>query len=417
MMKKILIAAILTSFMLCTSVSVGAALISPGISVIQQSVVMEKSGVAKNTIAFSTEDFKNILGVKAVSALKITSLPEAGSGTLMLDERKVLLGDVISEEDISKLCFVPSASGVSAKFCFIPLESEYQNSFTCVISMTEERIDLAPMTRSDTISDMAGITVFSVLLAEDSEGGELRFSIVSGASHGTVEIVDEKNGAYRYTPDDGFYGKDKFSFCVTDSAGNVSNVSTITVNVEKNEKNIVYSDMEGSALHLAAAVLFENDIMLGSFDGSVRMFKPNGTVTRSDFLIMAMKTAGIEAKAEKSGFADEADFAPYEQKYIATASSLGLAVGIDTENGRCFMPDKAITDEEAALIVCRIAALEGLDIIENDVAAAVMDDDGYDALAVLSNVDIYHGNIGEKALSRADAVQILYSIFRYMEKE
>lgn len=416
-MKKLFISAILSSVMLCTSVSVGAALISPGISVIQQSVVMEKSGVAKNTIAFTEEDFENVLGVRSVSDLKITSLPEAGAGALMLGESIVSVGDIIAKEDISKLCFVPSANGVNARFCFIPIESEYQSSFTCVISMTKENIDLAPMTRSDTISDMAGITVFSVLCAEDNDGGELKFSIVSGASHGTVEIVDVKTGAYRYTPDDGFYGKDKFTFCVTDAAGNVSNVSTVTVNVAKNEKNIVYSDMEGSAHHLAAAVLFENDIMLGSFDGAARVFKPNGTVTRSDFLIMAMKTAGIKAKECKSGFADEVEFSPYEQRYIATASELHLAVGIDTENGRCFMPDRAITDEEAALIVCRIAALEGLDIVEHDVAAAVMDNDGYDALSVLSNVGIYHSDDGEKALSRADTVQILYSLFEYKEKE
>lgn len=416
-MKKLFISAILTSLLLCFSVSAKAALLSPGLSIIQQSVTMEKSGVAKNTVTFSAEDFENALGVDEISAVKITSLPDESTGKLKLGDDDVAAGDVIANEKISSLRFVPAENGAVATFGFVPYESEYETEFTCIVSMTQENLNLAPTTKPDVISDMAGITVFSVLCAEDADGEALHFSVVSGASHGTVEITDVKTGAYRYTPNDGFYGKDSFTFCVTDEGGNVSNVSTVTVNVEKNEKNIVYSDMEGSELHLAAAVLFENDIMLGSYDGSVRVFKPNGTVTRSDFLIMAMDTAGITVSDGDSGFADEAEFSPYENKYIATANSLGITVGIDTDDGRCFLPTREITDEEAALIVCRIAALEGLDFVESDIAVSVMDNDEYDALAVLANADIYESEERGKTLSRGDTVQILYSLFKYIEKE
>lgn len=416
-MKKLFISAILCSALLCFSVTASAALLSPGLSVIQQSVTMEKSGVAKNTVTFSAEDFENALGVNKVSAVKITYLPDASAGTLKIGTEEVAVGEIIERDYLCNLSFVPAENGAAASFGFVPVESEYAEDFTCVISMTEENLNLAPTTKPDVISDMAGITVFSVLCAEGEEGETLRFSVVSGASHGTVEITDVNTGAYRYTPNDGFHGKDSFTFCVTDEGGNVSNVSTVTVNVEKNEKNIVYSDMEGSELHLAAAVLFENDIMLGTYDGSVRVFKPNGTVTRSDFLVMAMDAAGISVSAGESGFADEAEFSPYEQKYIATANALGIAVGVDTDEGRCFLPDQSITDEEAALIVCRIAALSGLDFVENDVAVSVMDNDDYDALAVLANADIYESEERGKTLSRGDTVKILYSLFKYTEKE
>ena len=157
--------------------------------------------------------------------------------------------------------------------------------------------------------------------------------------------------------------------------------------------------------------------MLGTYDSSVRVFKPNGTVTRSDFLVMAMDASGITVSAGESGFFDEAEFSPYEQKYIATATALGIAVGIDTDEGRCFLPDQAITDEEAALIVCRIAALNGLDFVENNIAVSVMDNDDYDALAVLANADIYESEERGKTLSRGDTVKILYSLFKYTEKE
>ena len=414
-MKKFYITLFSFVFALCFSVCAGAALLSPGISVLQAEVKMEKSGVAGNTLTFCAEDFASAIGASSVSAITVTSLPSSESGVLMLGEKAVLAGEKISSDDLNKLRFVPTHAGASACFGFLPDGGAYTESFTCVISMTEEKLNLAPTTRHSEIADMAGITVFSVLCGEDSDGEKLHFSIVTGASHGTVEITDEQTGAYRYTPDEGFFGKDSFTFCVKDAYGNVSNVSTVTVNVARNDKNIVYSDMEDSALHLAAAVLYENDIMLGEKNGAVRTFNPEGKITRSDFLIMAMNAANISAKAGECTFADSGDFTPYESKYISAAEELGIAVGTDTESGRCFLPDNCITDEEAALIVCRIAALTGMDIIDSDVSAAVMENDEYDALSVLASAEVFTSSTPEAELSRADTVQMLYALLRFCQ--
>ena len=289
--------------------------------------------------------------------------------------------------------------------------SEYANDFVCVISIVSE-LDTAPTTGDGELADMAGITVFSVLQGEDAQGGVLRFSIVSGASHGTVEIIDEQTGAYKYTPDAGYSGKDSFSFCVTDEGGNVSNISTVTVNVAKNNKNIVYTDMKDSALHLAAAVLYEKDIMLGASSTS---FDPDGKISRSDFLIMAMDTAGITPSMQEVDFVDADAFSPYEKKYIATARELGIVIGADTEAGRCFLPDDSITEEEASLIVCRISALNGLDIVGGDIAVSVMQDDSYDACRVLAEAGVFESESYTNALSRASAAQILYAMLGFVQ--
>lgn len=412
-MKKLLIFAMALVFLVCLSVGAGAALLSPGLSVLQREVKMEKKGVAGNTVTFSAGDFAAALGMRTSCSVKITSLPEEGE--LTLGGKAVSMGDIIEEEELSSLCFTPAEHGEGASFTFLPVESEYEESFTCVISMTEEKLNLAPTTRHGEIADMAGISVFSTLCGEDGEGDSLRFSIVTGAAHGTVEITDEHTGAYRYTPDEGYSGRDSFTFCATDEEGNVSNVSKITVNVARNDGGIVYSDMEGSALHLAAAVLYEKDIMLGEKVGETKLFNPEGKVTRSDFLIMAMNTAGIEAKNGESAFADKGEFSPYEQKYIATAEKLGITVGVDTEEGRCFLPDGYITDGEAALMVCRIAALCGIGFVEGDVAAAVMANDNYDALAVLAKADVFASDEPKAELSRGDAAEILYAMLGYCE--
>lgn len=406
-MKKLLITLSALVCAVCFSANAYAALLSPGISVLQSNVKMEKGGVAGNTVTFSAKDFEALLGTSTVGSVKITSLPDENAGTLMLGKTPVSVGLVIPSHELDALCFVPSGQGAEASFGFIPAGSDYEKDFVCVISM-DSTLDLAPVTHHSEINDMAGITVFSVLSGEDGEDGVLRFSVVSGASHGTVEITDEQTGAYRYTPDGGYSGKDSFTFCAYDEAGNVSNISTVTVNVARNGKNIVYSDMEDSPLHLAAAALYDKDIMLG--DGGTRTFSPEGKVSRSDFLIMAMNAAGISAKEAETDFADEASFAPYERKYISAAQSLGIVIGSDTDAGRCFLPDADITDGEAALIICRIAALEGLDIVDSDIAVSVMAHEDYDALAVLAEADIFESDIPAQALSRGDAAQILYSL-------
>ncbi len=414
-MKKLLIFGISLVLAFCLAIGAGAAPLSPGISVLQNEVKMQKNGVAGNTVTFSPADFSKVLGTKRASSIKITSIPSPEMGELTLGEAPVGVGDIIAAEELSLLSFIPAKQGAGASFGFLPVGGAYEQSFVCVISMEKENLNLAPTTKHGEIADMAGITVFSTLCGEDGEGDALRFSIVTGASHGTVEITDECTGAYRYTPDDGYSGRDSFTFCATDVAGNISNISKITVNVARNDGGVVYSDMEDSALHLAAAALYERDIMLGEKNGKTKVFNPDGKVTRSDFLVMAMNTAGIAAEGGESAFADAASFSPYERKYIASAEKLGITVGVDTDSGRCFMPDEYITDGEAALIVCRIAALRGLEFIESDISVSVMTDENYDALSVLACADMFASEDAEAELSRGDTVQILYALLGYCE--
>jgi hypothetical protein len=155
--------------------------------------------------------------------------------------------------------------------------------------------------------------------------------------------------------------------------------------------------------------------MLGDKNGKAKVFNPEGKVTRSDFLVMAMNTAGIAANGAQSSFADAASFSPYEQKYIAAAEKLGITVGVDTEAGRCFLPDEYITDGEAALMVCRIAALRGLGFVESDISVSVMADESYDALSVLASAEMFTSADSEAELSRGDTVQILYALLGYCE--
>ena len=59
----------------------------------------------------------------------------------------------------------------------------------------------------------------------------LVFTIVSAPTHGTFTAFDPTTGAFTYTPTAGFIGTDSFTYQVSDSAGCISNVGTITIDI------------------------------------------------------------------------------------------------------------------------------------------------------------------------------------------
>ena len=99
-MKKLFISALFVSFILIFSISSSAALVSPGISVIQKDVTMTKAGVAKNDIVFSAEDFKTALGAKENFSITVTTLPSVEDGVLKLGAVDVTPGETIPSEKI-----------------------------------------------------------------------------------------------------------------------------------------------------------------------------------------------------------------------------------------------------------------------------------------------------------------------------
>ena len=136
-MKKLLIFGLSLVLAFSLAVSVGAALLSPGISVLQSEVKMQKNGVAGNTVTFSAADFAEALGTRRVTGIKITSLPAPECGELKLGEAPAAVGDIVPAEELSLLTFSPAEKGAGASFGFLPVGSAYEESFVCVISMAE----------------------------------------------------------------------------------------------------------------------------------------------------------------------------------------------------------------------------------------------------------------------------------------
>jgi hypothetical protein len=97
---------------------------------------------------------------------------------------------------------------------------------------------------------------------QDVDGDRLTAALVSGPAHGTLAF--QSNGAFRYTPNAGFFGTDTFTYKANDGQLD-SNVATVTLTVNRTTNqapvavNDSYSVNQGTALTVAAPGVLGND--------------------------------------------------------------------------------------------------------------------------------------------------------------
>lgn len=407
-MKKIniLLTVFLLVMLMCLSLS-AADLLSPAISVMQNETRLIKTCIGENAAHFTAYDFDSVLGVQAGSAV-ITELPSSEAGTLKLGEADVLPGQIITREEFEELVFVPSG-GEEATFRFRLIESGYESSFECAV-IPMEKLNFAPVAKADELAAKENIAVFASLAASDPDEDEVTFHITKNARHGNVTLLDRSAGEIKYTPDENFRGKDKFTFIAVDKYGNESAPATVKIQVERNRLDIEYSDMQNDSAHMAAVILAENDILTGEKLGDMRTFSPEKEISRADFLIMAMRASDIDQgdASAASLFTDDASFTGYQRRYIAKAQEMKLVYGFDTDDGAVFRPNESITLAHAATIVGRIAGIEKYSV---DDAVCVFADEKteitQEGIDVLASLGVFADTSAEKALSRAEAAKLL----------
>ena len=412
-MKKICFLGLFSFLFLTIGMNLHAeGLLSPAISVLQEDVQIIKTGVGTNTVSFTAEDFAEAFGDTQLIGVEIKSLPDEADGTLKLGAADVTVGQFISREAIAALRFIPAEAGKTASFTFKPYGNSYENPFVCTVCMLEG-LNGKPSAKAASLEAKESVPVFSALTAEDPDGDSLTYFIVDSPKKGSLTLLNAEKGEFRYTAGAGSAGEDSFTFVAVDCYGNRSDPATVSITTSENKSGILYTDMKGNDAHLSAVALAEKDILVGEKIGGEAFFYPEKTVSRADFLIMAMQMCDIEVNLlapRNSSFADSAEFSDYQNRYITTAESLGPVVGLDSENGRIFDPHTPITSSQASTILARIATGKALSF--SDAVAACVDadaeisDDGY---AMLTSVGLVANEDRKAPVTRADAAALLYT--------
>ena len=267
----------------------------------------------------------------------------------------------------------------------------------------------APLARDLEITTYREIPCDGQFLASDSEGDDMIFAVAEMPRKGTV-TVDGVN--FTYVPNKGAVGGDRFTYTATDSEGHVSQPATVTVKIEKTKSGVTYSDTDGSCA-AAAQYLAEAGIFTGAKLGDQYYFEPDRTVSRSEFLAMALETMGHEVTpVTMTGFCDDEVIPTWAKAYASAGVTQGIVQGKTTEAGAAFCGQDNITFNEAATILDRVLDMGNVDLevwyadreaVPSWAAQAV---GNMEALTVLE-VGSFGSQMLETALTRADAAKML----------
>ena len=180
----------------------------------------------------------NFFGTSAatphVAAVAALMLQEAGGpGSLTPDEVRTIL-----EESASPISERTDGSNPGSPVTAIPGGGaiNYYAGYGLVNADTAVKLSQVqpPVAVDDTATTAENTPVAINVLANDTPGGKpiapSTVAIVQQPADGTLQ-VDPKTGVVTYVPDTNFAGDDSFTYTVSDTAGNVSNVATVSITV------------------------------------------------------------------------------------------------------------------------------------------------------------------------------------------
>ena len=386
--------------------------LSDGASHFAESAILIKSGYLGQTVSFREKDFKMALGTNKIDAITVTSLPKAGEGSLLLSSSRIGEGDSIPASALDLLKFVPASGEVAESgFTFTAGNVAGGAEISCRIRLVDKKNE-APTVSGGTlaVATQTGISYFGTMDAADADGDGLYFRVTAYPKRGTLTVLDSATGAFRYTPREGFSGRDSFTYVVRDEYGHFSREQTVSVTVKKRTSSLVYEDLAGGEHELAAIALSDAGVMLGRLSGDGMYFDPQEQVTRGEFTAMALKIAGITPSPTlfDTCFDDNAEIPASVRPYVATAQKMGFVRGSFNGDGLYFEAERAVTRAEVAVILCAVMGVE-----TSDSAAVLAKESGIPVWAQAEAGTLYAlGAFGcvsdNEPLSRGEVAQCLY---------
>lgn len=228
--------------------------------------------------------------------------------------------------------------------------------------------DGAPIAQNMEIRVYRNVPYTGTLKAVDNEGEAISFAIAEQAKKGTAEIAEDGEG-FVYTPNRDKVGTDSFTYTATDESGNVSLPATVKITIERTNSNVTYADLEGDAAATAAVDLAERGVFVGTKVGNSYFFEPERTVSRGEFIAMAMAATGQKVNAVSvTGFCDDDSIPTWCKGYAVSALSSGLIYGVETAQGVAFDADSEISLNEAAVVLNRLLRVTDVDLSSYDEA-------------------------------------------------
>ena len=355
---------------------------------------------------FSAEDFSQEEGLVGIC---ITDLPSANIGAIMLGDRTLRPGDVLTAEQVAQMTFCPlrTETDRSAEVGYLPI---YETSVAPSAAMTiavRGKEDKAPVAEDMAAETYKNLPTTGNLKVTDPEGQAMTFTVTRQPKRGTVTIGED--GSFTYTPKKNKVGVDSFTFTATDPAGKVSREATVTITILKPSTATQYTDTAGRDCRFAAEWMKNTGIFVGEQLAGNPCFNPDKEVTRGEFASMLVKALEIPVESEVSATGYE-DAPGWLQPYLAAALRAGLTAGLpDQEAFGCHAP---ISGAEAAVML-----QNALDLTADRATDSPLDDTipvwAESSLTALSDNGLELS--ANETLTRGDTAMLLYQAVQMQE--
>lgn len=271
---------------------------------------------------------------------------------------------------------------------------------------------MAPIAENLEIKTYKNVSVGGNLSAFDPDGDGVSFEISTAPVKGTIDLRDD--GSFIYTPWENKKGKDYFGYRAIDSDGNRSQEATVIITIQKQRKDVSYSDIAGTEIEYAAVTLSEYDIFTGEQIGGHYCFCPEKELTRGEFLSMCMLLSDepMFSAVLNTGYADDSQIPDWMKPYIAAASMCSISCDHITEDGRCFDANKPVSRTEAAVMLDGALNLTRVSYLQLD---ACMENAEAQSMANLVACGVMEGSTAADSLTRGQAAELIANAIELKE--
>ena len=317
-----------------------------------------KNGMFGTVISFTPEEF-GVGGDSSDPVVSITldTLPDLGAGTLCMGSEPLTAGCTIDASALNGLRFqcAQAPSLTTTGFSFTPIfSSGLQGGQVNVTLYLLEQENQPPVARNMELATYKNVAITGYFDAVDGEGDTLTFQLTSTPARGAVTLAEDGSSQFVYTPYENKTGSDRFTYVAIDSAGNTSPEATVQLRISKPDTKVTYADLEGHPAHKAAIRLAEEGVYVGRYVNGNYFFDPDQSVTRAQFLTMAMSVTGLEQLegVTLTGFSDDTAIPTWAKGSVSAALKAGAISGARDETGApIFGADQSITRGEASVML------------------------------------------------------------------
>lgn len=352
------------------------------------------------TYCFTAQDFSQ--AEEPLRGICITGLPDPQTGTVMLRQRVLREGDILSADALEQMTFLPlrTERDAQAQVTFLPIyESRVETAASMTIAVRGKE-DKKPVAEDSALETYKNLSNEGKLKASDPEGEPLTYSLLRSPKRGQVQL--RADGTFIYTPKKNKVGVDSFTYTATDPAGNVSRETTVTVQILKPTDSQQYTDTAGRDCRFEAEWMRNTGLFVGETVGGKSCFQPERKVSRGEFLAMVVKLLDVPMEEGKTANVP-ADTPQWLRPYLAAALRAGLTAGAPQED-----LEAPITGAEAAVLL-----QNALDLSVDETALETINTDETPEWARVSLAVMAQNGLtmeAETALTRAQVAEILYRV-------